>query len=93
MFRRQRFCRELRSVPTDAMPEGGCVDCLASGDTWVHLRFCVTCGETRCCDDSANQHARRHARSSGHQVIRSKEPGENWAWCYSHQMGRTFEEA
>jgi hypothetical protein len=43
------------------MPEGGCFECLAIGDTWLHLRFCVECEMTRCCNDSKNQHAMKHA--------------------------------
>ena len=81
------LCEELRNVPLDAMPPGGCEPCIEMGDRWVHLRYCVTCGATRCCDDSKNQHARAHFRSDGHPVIRSKEPGEAWAWCYEHEAG------
>ncbi len=80
-----QLCDELRNVPLDPMPEGGCLDCLAIGSAWVHLRFCVTCGETRCCDSSVNQHARKHAAEMRHPVVRSKEPGEKWAWCYVHE--------
>jgi len=64
------------------MPEGGCEECLKIGDTWVHLRFCVTCQKTLCCNDSKNQHASKHWQASGHGVIRSKEQGETWAYCY-----------
>lgn len=71
----------------EEMPPGGCTDCLAIGGTWVHLRYCVTCKETRCCDDSPNRHASKHAAAEGHPVMRSKEPGENWAWCFTHRMG------
>lgn len=78
-------CEDLVDLPLDPMPEGGCTDCLAIGGTWVHLRYCVSCGGTHCCDDSPNRHARKHAESSGHFVIRSKEPGDNWAWCYKHE--------
>ena len=81
------ICEELRDVPLDPMPPGGCEPCLEVGDRWVHLRYCVTCGVTRCCDDSKNQHARKHFASDGHPVIRSKEPGEAWAWCYEHEAG------
>ena len=83
----KQLCDELRDLPLDPMPEGGCIECLAIGSTWVHLRFCVTCRETRCCDSSVNQHARKHAASANHPVIRSKEPGETWAWCYVHEGG------
>jgi len=91
LFRRKKFCPELAAVTMGPVPSGGCVDCLANGDSWVHLRFCTTCGEVRCCDDSTNQHARNHARRTGHPVIRSREDGENWAWCYPHQAGRELD--
>lgn len=85
------LCEDLESVPLVAMPEGGCIDCLAIGGRWVHLRYCVTCDTTRCCDSSPHQHARKHFDESGHPVIRSKEPGENWAWCYRHEVGLMFD--
>jgi CPA2 family monovalent cation:H+ antiporter-2 len=27
----------------------GCEECLATGDRWVHLRLCLTCGHVGCC--------------------------------------------
>jgi monovalent cation:H+ antiporter-2, CPA2 family len=60
----------------------GCEECLRTGDTWVHLRICMTCGHVGCCDSSKNKHASRHARRSAHPIIRSWEPGEDWAWCF-----------
>jgi uncharacterized UBP type Zn finger protein len=60
----------------------GCKECLASGDEWVHLRLCMTCGHVGCCDDSKNRHATRHFHVTKHPVIKSFEPGEDWAWCY-----------
>lgn len=86
-------CEELKSVPIVAMPPGGCIDCLEIGSTWVHLRFCVVCEATRCCDDSPHRHARAHFAVSGHAVIRSKEPGEHWAWCYVHETGVSLPES
>ena len=85
--REPRICDELQDVSLETMPPGGCIECLAIGSTWVHLRYCVTCRETRCCDDSPNQHSSKHAARDGHPVVRSKEPGEFWAWCYEHRMG------
>jgi len=61
-----------------------CEDCVKTGDEWVHLRTCQTCGGTRCCDSSPNQHASHHARASHHPVICSAEPGERWLYCYPH---------
>jgi hypothetical protein len=60
-----------------------CEECVAIGSQWVHLRTCQACGITHCCDSSPNQHATKHARSSGHPVIASAEPGERWLYCYS----------
>jgi len=62
----------------------GCEECLAMGDRWVHLRLCVHCGHVGCCDSSKNKHATQHNVSTGHAVIRSLEPGEDWMWCYAH---------
>ena len=59
-----------------------CEECMKIGASWVHLRTCQTCGSTRCCDSSPNKHASKHARASGHPVIASAEPGEQWLYCY-----------
>ncbi len=48
-------CTHLHQV-ADVTPSGdGCQDCVAVGDTWVHLRLCMTCGKVGCCDDSKNR--------------------------------------
>ena len=59
-----------------------CEECVKMGATWLHLRTCQTCGGTRCCDSSPNQHASHHAKASGHPVISSAEPGESWLYCF-----------
>jgi hypothetical protein len=59
-----------------------CETCVTTGDRWMHLRTCQTCGVTLCCDSSPNRHATGHARSAGHAVIASAEPGERWLYCY-----------
>ena len=61
-----------------------CEDCVKMGGQWVHLRTCQECGGTRCCDESPNRHASKHAASSGHPVIASAEPGEFWLYCFPH---------
>ena len=60
----------------------GCKECLERGDSWVHLRLCLSCGHVGCCDDSPNHHATRHFHATKHPVIKSFEPGEDWAWCF-----------
>jgi Zn-finger in ubiquitin-hydrolases and other protein len=79
-------CTHLNSV-RHATPSGnGCVECLAMGDTWVHLRLCRTCGHVGCCDDSKNRHARKHSAGTGHALISSFEPGEDWSWCFIDEI-------
>ena len=84
------LCVDLQDIAVGPVPEGGCRPCLDMGDAWVHLRFCLTCEAVGCCDDSKNRHARKHAAAHAHPVIRSKEPGEFWAYCYEHDMGRAL---
>ena len=65
-------------------PSGpGCVECEATSGWWVHLRRCAQCGHVGCCDTSPNQHATAHFRETGHPVIRSYEPGEDWFWDFT----------
>lgn len=49
-----------------------------------HLRVCLTCGHVGCCDSDINQHARKHAKESGHQVMTNYPADENSpVWCYA----------
>jgi uncharacterized UBP type Zn finger protein len=82
------LCDHLADVGADPNPNtpDGCEECLATGDTWVHLRLCMACGHIGCCNDSKNKHASKHVRSSGHPVVRSFEPGERWLYCYPDDM-------
>jgi uncharacterized UBP type Zn finger protein len=82
-------CTHLDMVEVTQLPEStdGCEDCLATGGKWLHLRICLTCAKVGCCDDSPNKHATKHAHESGHPLIRSLEPHEEWSWCYVDQVG------
>jgi uncharacterized UBP type Zn finger protein len=71
----------------DVTPSGsGCKECLEIGGHWVHLRLCLSCGHVGCCDSSPNRHATKHFRASHHPIVRSFEPGEDWAWCYVDEV-------
>ena len=72
------------SLRPEETPSGtGCVECLTAQDGWwMHLRRCAACGHIGCCDSSPSQHASAHARDSGHPVVQSFEPGEDWFWDY-----------
>ena len=72
------------AIDPSVTPSGtGCVECDAAGGWWVHLRRCAQCGHIGCCDSSPGRHARVHAAGSGHPIISSFEPGENWFWDFT----------
>ena len=75
-------CTHLDEIPITP-PESveGCEECMKTGDRWVHLRVCLTCGKVGCCDSSPNRHASKHAAEEEHPILRSAEPGEDWCWC------------
>lgn len=71
------------AIDTAVAPSGsGCVECEATGGWWVHLRRCAACGHIGCCDSSPARHATAHFTQTGHRVIQSFEPGEEWYWDY-----------
>jgi uncharacterized UBP type Zn finger protein len=83
---RMKTCSHLDQIRPVHPHSSGCEECLLSGDTWVHLRMCLTCGHVGCCDSSKNKHATRHFHGTHHPIMRSVEPGEDWKWCYVDEM-------
>jgi uncharacterized UBP type Zn finger protein len=81
-------CTHVDTVRVTELPQPllGCEECLKTGSGWVHLRMCLGCGKVGCCDQSPNKHAAAHFREDGHPLIRSAEPGEDWAWCYVDEL-------
>ena len=75
------------SIDPAVPPSGpGCVECSDTGGWWLHLRRCAQGGHIGCCDSSPSRHARAHAASAGHPVIRSFEPGEDWFWDFTREQ-------
>ena len=64
----------------------GCEECLRLGDSWVHLRLCMSCGHVGCCNSSKNKHATKHFHATSHPIVRSIEQGERWRWCYVDEL-------
>ena len=85
-------CAHLDTIEFQDVPENipGCEDCLAIDGWWIHLRRCTNCGRIGCCDNSPNRHATAHATDTGHPVIRSLEPHEDWLWCYVDEIAFMF---
>jgi monovalent cation:H+ antiporter-2, CPA2 family len=82
----ERKCSHVHMINEVRPNSRGCEECLASGDQWVHLRMCKTCGHVGCCDDSKNKHARKHYEAAGHPIIRSLERDEDWMWCFADKV-------
>ena len=80
-------CSHLDQIKVEP-PESveGCGECMKVGDEWVHLRMCMSCGQVGCCDSSPNRHASKHAGETGHPIIRSVQPGEDWCWCFEDEV-------
>jgi hypothetical protein len=79
--------KDHRGLNPASKPSGdGCAECLASPTGWwLHLRRCAECGHIGCCDSSPSQHASKHAAATGHPIITSFEPGEDWFFDYEKQ--------
>jgi len=88
-----KHCGHLDQVRNPKPNTNGCEECLATGDTWVHLRMCMVCGHVGCCDSSKNRHATRHYHGTHHPVVRSIEPGEQWGWCYPDELVLDFSDS
>jgi hypothetical protein len=87
-IRRERAEKSMTTdIAPDVPPSGtGCVECLAADGWWFHLRRCATCGHIGCCDSSPSQHATAHYRSTGHSVITSFEPSEDWFYDFETEQ-------
>jgi uncharacterized UBP type Zn finger protein len=79
-------CTHLNQIKITSTDVHVCEDCVKTGDTWVHLRLCLSCGHVGCCDSSKNKHATKHFHKTKHALIRSIEPGESWTWCYVDEI-------
>ena len=85
------FAHDNEILPAVPPSGTGCVECLAGDGPgwWVHLRRCAACGHIGCCDNSPSRHASAHHTETGHAVIQSFEPGEDW--FYDFRSDKFFE--
>jgi uncharacterized UBP type Zn finger protein len=87
MFWKSAKCTHAKDHVKNPKPSShGCEECLKTGSTWVHLRMCMECGKVGCCDTSRGKHATAHFKETGHPIVRSIEPGEDWQWCYADKV-------
>jgi uncharacterized UBP type Zn finger protein len=79
-------CSHLDQIHDVKPHTTGCEECMKAGQRWVHLRMCLSCGHVGCCDTSPGKHATKHFKETGHAVMQSMEPGEDWAWCFIDEV-------
>ena len=83
----QRECNhkdEIQNVI--AKNETVCEDCVLTGDSFVALRMCLSCGHVGCCDSSKNKHATKHFNDTHHPIMKSITLGQEFMWCYEDQL-------
>ena len=82
-------CPHVEQVRSDwaADAEQVCEDCARAGASdWVSLRRCLSCGHVGCCDSSPGRHATAHHHESGHAIVETLQPGQDWVWCYVDEL-------
>jgi hypothetical protein len=52
----------------------------------------MTCGHVGCCDQSPGHHGTTHFQSTGHPILQSFEPGEDWWWCFTDELAFEVED-
>jgi hypothetical protein len=75
-------CSHTGATAAVGSPRDVCEACVEIGGSWVHLRQCLTCGRTLCCNDSPNRHMTGHFNEIGHPIMRGAGPGDAWTWCF-----------
>ena len=75
-------CSHLDAIRNPPPRTEGCEECLQTGQKWVAVRKCLTCGHVGCCDSSPGKHARGHFHDTQHPLIEPIGPGRYWTWCY-----------
>jgi len=75
-------CSHTDAITRVRAPRDVCEACVEIGGEWVHLRQCLECGRTLCCNSSPNQHMSGHFRETAHPVMRGAMPGDAWTWCF-----------
>ena len=75
----------LRPVRRPTGDVAGCEECLKSGDVGAPADV-PELRPHRLLRQLAGQHATAHYHETGHPIIRSVEPGEDWSWCYVDEV-------
>jgi hypothetical protein len=63
------ICEHVEEIREVQPSSDGCLECLQTGDDWVHLRLYLTCGHVECCDGPRNKHATKHFHKTHHPIL------------------------
>lgn len=77
-------CSHVATAALVAPRSEGCEPCVKSGDGWVDVWLCLSCGWVACSDDSPNHHASEHYMETDHPVAVRLGEGPLHGWCYVH---------
>lgn len=81
-----RPCRHVTTTRPLSLQSIGCGDCLAIGEVWTELSFCLSCGWLACGDNSPRRHAEAHYQETDHPVAVAVDgTPDPVRWCYVHQ--------
>jgi ubiquitin-hydrolase Zn-finger-containing protein len=67
-------CTHLDKIQVTNTSEHVCEDCIKLGDSWIHLRMCLSCGHVGCCDSSRRRKAREPWHSTARRIAFSSHP-------------------
>ena len=81
-------CSHLDTIAVTELPEAvdGCEDCLADRRPVAAPAHLPGVRSRRLLRRLAEPPRHRHAEASGHPIIRSLEPGEDWSWCFVDEV-------
>ena len=69
----------------------GCEECLRTGDRWVHLRACRSCGKVGCCDSSPTATPPPTTKRPATQSSPPPSPTKDWSCCYVDEVAFVIE--
>ena len=84
---RQRVITSTRYAPTGLRSKAPRAT-TAPARSWVSLRRCLTCGHVGCCDSSPGLHATAHHKETGHPMVETLQPGQDWGVVLRRRGGR-----
>ncbi len=83
------ICEHVEEIRDVEPSSDGCLECLQTGDDWVHLRLCLTSGHVGCCDTSINKHATKHFHKTHHPILVKTGAGAmSTGLCFREQRRR-----